>query len=628
MCGIAGKLNLDGRPVERALLRRMAGRLVHRGPDDDGFHVAGAIGLASRRLSIIDVDTGRQPVSNEDGTVHVVLNGEIYNFVELRGRLEAAGHRFRTRTDTEVLVHLWEDHGVGLLDHVRGMFALALWDARRRELLLARDRLGEKPLFYALVPGRTLVFGSELKAVLADPEVETTLDPVALDQYLSLLYVPAPRTIHREVRKLPAAHYLRAAGGAIEVREYWDVPLPPANAPAPVDAEALRERLDEAVRLQLRSDVPLGAFLSGGVDSSTVVASMAAHLGPGVVTCSVGFAQARYSEVGFARQVAAAVRSDHQERAVEAPGPALIERLGWHLDEPFGDSSAVPTFAVSATARERVKVALSGDGGDELFGGYRRHAVERWEQRLRRCGGPLARVLGGLARALPAGVRGRNALGRLAEAPERACAAKFAHDSRADGARATLYGGELRALVADADPLEPFRRFYARAAATDPLNRILYVDLKTYLADDILVKVDRMSMAHGLEVRAPLLDHRLVELVAGWPGPAKVSAAATKPLLRALLEGVVPRQAWDRPKHGFEAPIGEWLRAEPLRGYAEDLLLAPSGLCARLLDRRALRALWQAHLSGQADHRHELWMLLMLETWHRRHARRAQESAR
>jgi asparagine synthase (glutamine-hydrolysing) len=628
VCGIAGKLNLDGRPVERALLRRMAGRLVHRGPDDEGIHAAGAVGLASRRLSIIDVDTGRQPVSNEDETVHVVLNGEIYNFVELRRRLESAGHRFRTRTDTEVLVHLWEDHGVGLLDHLRGMFALALWDARRRELLLARDRLGEKPLFYALVPGRTLVFGSELKAVLADPEVQTTLDPAALDQYLSLLYVPAPRTIHREVRKLPAAHYLRAAGGAVEVREYWDVPLPPAGTPARVDPEALRDRLGEAVRLQLRSDVPLGAFLSGGVDSSTVVASMAAHLGPGVVTCSVGFAQARYSEVGFARQVAHAVRSDHRERSVAAPDPALIERLGWHLDEPFGDSSAVPTFAVSATARERVKVALSGDGGDELFGGYRRHAVERWEQRLRRGGRPLAMALGGLARALPAGVRGRNALGRLADPPERACVAKFAHESRADGARAALYGGELRALVAGTDPLEPFRRAYARAAGTDPLNRILYVDLKTYLADDILVKVDRMSMAHGLEVRAPLLDHRLVELVAGWPGGAKVSAAATKPLLRALLAGAVPREAWDRPKHGFEAPVGEWLRAEPLRGFAEDLLFSPDGLSARLLDRRALRGRWQAHLDGRADHRHDLWMLLMLETWHRRHGRRAQESVR
>jgi asparagine synthase (glutamine-hydrolysing) len=508
------------------------------------------------------------------------------------------------------------------------MFALALWDARRRELLLARDRLGEKPLFYALVPGRTLVFGSELKAVLADPEVETTLDPVALDQYLSLLYVPAPRTIHREIRKLPAAHYLRVVGEAVEVREYWDVPLPPAGTPGTLDAEALREQLGEAVRLQLRSDVPLGAFLSGGVDSSTVVASMAAHLGPGIVTCSVGFAQAPYSEVGFARQVARAVQSDHRERSVEPPTPELIERLSWHLDEPFGDSSAVPTFAVSATARERVKVALSGDGGDELFGGYRRHAVERWEHRLRRGGRPLAAALAGLARALPAGVRGRNTLGRLAEAPERACAAKFAHESRAEGPRATLYGGELRALVRDTDPLEPFRRAYARAAAADPLNRILYVDLKTYLADDILVKVDRMSMAHGLEVRAPFLDHRLVELVARLPGEVKVSATATKPLLRGLLAGAVPRAAWDRPKHGFEAPIGEWLRVAPLRGFVEERLFSPSGLCMRLLDRRALRRLWEAHLGGRADHRHDLWMLLMLEIWHRRHAGRAQESVR
>jgi asparagine synthase (glutamine-hydrolysing) len=628
VCGIAGKLNLDGRPVHQELLRRMAARLVHRGPDDEGLHAAGPVGLASRRLSIIDLDTGRQPIRNEDDSVHVVLNGEIYNFLELRQRLQAAGHRFRTATDTEVLVHLWEEHGVGLLDHLRGMFALALWDARRRELLLARDRLGEKPLFYALVPGRTLVFGSELKAVLADPEVEATLDVAALHQYLSLLYVPAPRSIYREIRKLPAAHYLHVAHGAVRIAEYWDVPLPPAGEPARAATEALRERLGEAVRLQLRSDVPLGAFLSGGVDSSTVVASMAAHLGPGIVTCSVGFAQARYSEVGFARQVAHAVRSDHRERRVEAPGPALVERLGWHLDEPFGDSSAVPTFAVSAAARERVKVALSGDGGDELFGGYRRHALERWEQGLRRFGQPLAAALGGLGRALPAGVRGRNTLGRLAQPPERACAAKFVFGDGAAGWRLRLYAPDFAAEVAGADPLEPFRRAYARAAGADPLNRILYVDLKTYLADDILVKVDRMSMAHGLEVRAPFLDHRLVELVAALPGATKVSAAASKPLLRALLDGAVPRAAWDRPKHGFEAPVSEWLRAQPLRGFVEDLLFSSSALSARLLDRRALRALWQAHAAGTADHRHELWMLLMLETWHRRHARRALESAR
>jgi asparagine synthase (glutamine-hydrolysing) len=363
------------------------------------------------------------------------------------------------------------------------------------------------------------------------------------------------------------------------------------------------------------------------VDSSTVVSAMAGHLGPGIVTCSVGFAQASYSEVGFARQVARAVQSDHQERAVAPPTPELIERLAWHLDEPFGDSSAVPTFAVSATARERVKVALSGDGGDELFGGYRRHAVERWEQQLRRCGRPLTLTLGRVARALPAGMFGRNTLSRLADGPERACVAKFAHESRVDGARA-IYGGDLAAQVADADPLEPFRRAYARAAGTDPLNRILYVDLKTYLADDILVKVDRMSMAHGLEVRAPFLDYKLVELVAGLPGSAKVSTGATKPLLRALLEGVLPRSAWDRPKHGFEAPVAEWLRTAPLREFAEDLLFSLEGLCMRLLDRRALRGLWAAHAGGQADYRHELWTLVMLETWHRRHARRGLESAR
>jgi asparagine synthase (glutamine-hydrolysing) len=621
VCGIAGKLELDGRPVSRALLTRMAGVLTHRGPDDEGYLFDGPVGLASRRLAIIDLDTGRMPVGNEDGSVHVVLNGEIYNHAELRTRLQARGHVFRTRTDTETIVHLWEDHGADLVEHLRGMFAFALWDARRRELLLARDRLGEKPLFYAYVPGRTLVFASELKALLLDPDVTTALDVEALDQYLSLLYVPAPGAIFRGARKLPAGHLLRCTPERVEIREYWDVPLPPAGHEPPADTAGIRARLDEAVRLQLRSDVPLGAFLSGGIDSSAVVASMAAQLDRPVVTCSVGFEQARYNEQQFARQVARAVGSDHREAGVPAPAPELLERIAWHFDEPFADSSAVPTFAVSAEARSRVTVALSGDGGDELFGGYRRHALEHWEHGVRRrAGRALARVAGTLATTLPRGLRGRNTLARLRAPDDRACAVKFQHDSGVDALKARIYGPGLRRALANADPLAPFRRAYRRAACADPVNRILYVDLKTYLADDILVKVDRMSMAHGLEVRAPFLDHRLVEHVAVLPGRVKVPGGATKPLLRALLAERVPRAAWDRPKHGFEAPIGEWLRRE-LRPLMEDVVLAREGVVASIFDREGVRGLWREHAEARADHRHALWMLLMLELWWRQHVR-------
>jgi asparagine synthase (glutamine-hydrolysing) len=615
MCGIAGKFSLDARPISQGLIARMARCLSHRGPDDEGYYVSGPIGLASRRLSIIDLDTGRQPIGNEDGTVWVVLNGEIYNFVELRAELERRGHAFRTRTDTEVLVHLYEDEGAGLLEHLRGMFAFAIWDAPRRQLLLARDRLGEKPLFYAHDPGRALLFGSELKSLLVDAEIRPSIDVAAVDQYLSLLYIPAPASIFKEIKKLPAGHYLTCTERGVQIHEYWDVPLPPEGEEDRVDAEALRARLHEAVRIQLRSDVPLGAFLSGGIDSTTVVASMAETLGPEVVTCSVGFAEEGFSELPYANTVAACLGSRHRSRIVAPPSPELIERLCWHFDEPFGDSSAVPTWEVSGLARERVKVALSGDGGDELFGGYSRHAIEMWEHTLRRYGRVASWTMARVAAALPARLRGRNALARLRAAPDEACAVKFQFGGGAPRLKARIYNGGFLEAIAATDPLASFKRAYVRADKVDPLNRILYVDLKTYLADDILVKVDRMSMAHGLEVRAPFLDHRLVELVARLPGRAKVPGPATKPLLRAVLDGRVPRSAWDRPKHGFTAPIGGWLRNE-LRDCVEDRLFSRSSLGRDLFDAKGLRRLWEDHLTGRGDHSHEIWMLLMLETWH------------
>ncbi len=577
MCGIAGKFTLDDRPIDAGLITRMAERLSHRGPDDAGYHVSGPIGLASRRLSIIDLATGRQPISNEDGTVWVVLNGEIYNFVELRATLERRGHCFRTRTDTEVIVHLYEDEGPGLLEHLRGMFAFALWDVRRRQLLLARDRLGEKPLFYAHRPGRALLFASELKSLLVDPEIQPSINVAAVDQYLSLLYIPAPATIFSEIKKLPAGHYLTCTEQGIEVHEYWDVPLPPEGEEDRLDEESLRAQLREAVRIQLRSDVPLGAFLSGGIDSTTVVAAM-------------------------------------------SPARELIERLSWHFDEPFGDSSAVPTWEVSGLARERVKVALSGDGGDELFGGYARHATEKWEHALRRCGRAAAWTMARVAAGLPAGLTGRNALTRLAGPPDQACAVKFQFGRGAPQLKARIYAAGFRDAIATIDPLAPFKQAYARAGKVDPLNRILYVDLKTYLADDILVKVDRMSMAHGLEVRAPFLDHRLVEMVARLPGRTKVTRLATKPLLRAALDGRVPRTAWDRPKHGFTAPIGLWLR-NGLRDCVEERLFSRSSLGRDLFDPKGLRQLWEDHRTGRGEHAHEIWMLLMLETWYGLHAR-------
>lgn len=628
MCGIAGKFNLDDRPVDSGLIARMAGLLAHRGPDEEGMYVSGPIGLANRRLSIIDLDSGKQPISNEDGTVWVVLNGEIYNFVELRALLEGKGHRFTTRTDTEVIVHLYEEYGAGLLHYLRGMFAFAVWDRPRRQLLLARDRLGEKPLFYAFIEGKSLLFASELKSLLVDPDLQISLNLAAVDQYLSLLYIPAPATIFKEVHKLPAGHYLLCTRQSVRVREYWDVPLPPEGTEDRVDEAGLRDTLREAVRLQLRSDVPVGAFLSGGIDSTTVVKTMVECVGPGVVTCSVGFDEPGYSELSYALTVAKQVGTLHEERLVPPPAPELLERLCWYFDEPFADSSAVPTWAVSSLARQHVKVALSGDGGDELFGGYRRHAMELWEHNLRRCGRTVSRVMARVAGAVPNGIKGRNALARLGSPADRACAVKFQFSGQADQWKARMYAEDFHRAVENVDVLEGFRCAYRRAEKADPINRILYVDLKTYLTDDILVKVDRMSMAHGLEVRAPFLDYRLVETVARLPGRVKVPGPATKPLLRALLNGRVSPDAWDRPKHGFTAPIGRWLRGE-LRPYVEDVLFAPSSLGRDLFHGRELRRLWEAHLAGHENHEDELWMLLMLEVWNRlfMSARRSRKEA-
>jgi asparagine synthase (glutamine-hydrolysing) len=622
MCGIAGRFNLDGRPVDPALITRMATAVTHRGPDEGGVHFAGAIGLANRRLSIIDVGGGKQPIANEDGTVWVVLNGEIYNFVELRAELEKRGHHFRTRTDTEVIVHLYEDFGPGLLEHLRGMFAFAVWDERRRRLLLARDRLGEKPLYYSHRPGKFLLFGSELKSLLADPDLHVSLNAAALDQYLSVSYVPAPDSIFNEVSKLPAGHYLTCDEQAMEVREYWDVPLPPDGEEDRLDAEALHERLREAVRIQLRSDVPLGAFLSGGIDSTTIVATMAEFVGAGIVSCSVGFAEKEHNELSHARMVADLVQSRHQEEVVEPPSAEMIERLCWHFDEPFGDSSAVPTWAVSRLARRRVKVALSGDGADELFGGYRRHAVESWEHNLRGYGRLASRAMSRLAAALPEGMTGQHAFARLGAPPDEACALKFQFASRAQRLKERIYTRELREEVKKSDPGAPFKRAYQRARRSDPVNRILYVDLKTSLADDMLVKVDRMSMAHGLEVRAPFLDHRLVEMVARLSGRVKLTGSATKPLLRTVLDGRVPRAAWHRPKHGFTAPVAQWLRGS-LRACAEDVLFPSSGAGSGRFERKGLRRIWDDHQAGRQNHDHELWMVLIFEMWHRMHARRA-----
>ncbi len=614
MCGIAGMYNLDGAPLDRSLLRSMTRVLSHRGPDAEGFYENGPVGLGHRRLSIIDVGGGAQPLANEDGTVWVILNGEIYNFRALRSELESRGHQFSTLSDTEVIVHLYEERGDDCVAVLAGMFAFALWDERRQRLLLARDRLGKKPLYYAHRPGRALTFGSELKAVVTDPEVPRELDLEALDRYLSLLYVPAPGTIFRDVRKLPAGHLLVASHQDVTVREYWDLQV--AEGPRRRLAEQREEflaRLAEAVQARLVSDVPLGAFLSGGLDSSSVVALMARASDRPVITASVGFREAEYDERPAARLVARHFGCDARESEVTPDIHGLLPKLVWHFDEPFADSSAIPTYYVSGMARQHVTVALSGDGGDELLAGYRRHFWDRWEARARRLARPLAAART-IARLWPSNARGKNALIHLALGADEACARKHAAELFRDSDKRALYSDDLAALSTRFDPLAFHRAYFNRCPARDPLNRSLYVDLKTYLADDILVKVDRMSMAHGLEVRAPFLDHRVVEFVAGLPSDVKLRRGTTKVILREAMRPILPPEILAKPKRGFEAPVSRWLRSE-LRDFTEDILLSGRALQRGLFHPRAVKQLWADHLAGLTNAGHRLWILLMLELW-------------
>jgi asparagine synthase (glutamine-hydrolysing) len=620
MCGIAGKYNFAAaHPVDRAQLIGMTAAIAHRGPDADGFYVGPGIGLGHRRLSIIDLSTGGQPLGNEDETIRVVFNGEIYNFAELRTELTARGHRFRTHSDTEVIVHAYEEWGERSVDRFRGMFAYALWDEPKRRLMLVRDRIGVKPLFYSIKP-TGVTFGSEIKAILEDPEVSRDWSPEALDAYLALQYVPTPQTIYRAVWKLPPGHYLVAENGRVSIRRYWDLTFT-GDGDAAKEDEYL-ERLDalvtESVRLRLVSDVPLGAFLSGGIDSSAVVAAMV-ETSPGpVVTTSVGFDEHGFNELEYARRVATHFGTTQREHIVRPEIVDLLPKLVWHFDEPFADHSAVPTYYVSRAAREHVTVALSGDGGDELWAGYARHRVEQREWSARRLLGPVGGKLAGCAAwRLPLRVKGARSLRHLALSPAEACARKHAYGLFENGIRAALYSADFAASVRDADPFVGFRIAYDSCPSPDPLDRALYVDVRTYLVDDIMTKVDRMSMAVSLESREPLLDHKLLEFAARVPTTLKLKNGRTKYLLRRLLERRVPQAIVDRPKHGFEAPTGEWLRG-PLAPMVSDLLLDGRMRSRGVFEQVEIARLWREHSSGTHDHRHRLWSLVMLELWFRR----------
>jgi asparagine synthase (glutamine-hydrolysing) len=632
MCGIAGKFVYDSSAsIDQGLLRAMTDAVTHRGPDAAGYYDGPGIGLGHRRLRIIDLITGDQPLANEDGSIRVVFNGEIYNFEELRRTLEARGHVFRTRTDTEVIVHGYEEWGEQVIERFRGMFAFALWDERRRRLLLARDRAGVKPLHYAELPDG-IVFGSEIKSILHDSDVPREWSPEAIDAYLTLLYIPAPATVFRAIKKLPAAHYLVAENGTVKVRRYWDLEFGnSADAPllnGTAEARHLEEidrELREAVRLRLISDVALGAFLSGGIDSSAVVAYMVETSDAPVVTTSVGFDQAKFNELEHAKSVAEALGCAFHPQIANPQVESLLPKLAWHFDEPFADSSAVPTYYVSRAARSIVTVALSGDGGDELWAGYARHLVTHWRGRARAALGPLTPMTATLARAIPLRVKGARMMRQLALTPDEWYPLQHGYGLFETAAKHALYSGDFAAATHDADPFEPFRHAWRTCSSSDPLDRAMYVDFKTYLPDDVMTKVDRMSMAVSLEAREPLLDHKLLERAAAVPPSLKLRNGQSKYLLRRLLERRLPRSILERKKHGFDAPIRQWLRG-PLREMTTELLTDGRLESRGLFHQAEIHRLWNEHSTGRVNHDHRLWQLVMLELWFRQFADCAPEA--
>jgi asparagine synthase (glutamine-hydrolysing) len=624
MCGIAGfverqgEASLPSTDSRAELLDRMCRVIRHRGPDDQGTMVRGGAALGMRRLSIIDLAGGHQPISGCDPSVTVVFNGEIYNYRELQRALEARGHRFHTHSDTEAIVHAYEEHGAGCVEHLRGMFGFAIWDERDRTLFLARDRVGKKPLYYTVTPRGTLVFGSELKSLLEHTEVSRELDVEALDAYLTFGYVPDPLSIFRGIHKLPPGHHLTYRDGSVQVQQYWDFPFEAETTSRNEDdyLEELNALLDDAVRARLVADVPLGAFLSGGVDSSAVVGLMSRHTNRPVKTFSIGFHEDSYSELKYARLAAKHFGTEHHEFIVTPDICHIVDELAWHFDEPFADSSAIPTYMVSKLAREHVKVVLSGDGGDELFAGYTRYAVDRSRSGFARLPRVLRRgVMSPLSRSLPHGAWGRNFIYNVALDPFDRYVDSISVFSALN--KPSLYTAEFRRQLNGRESMSAhFRNLAASVSTGEALDGMLYLDSKTYLPGDILTKVDRMSMAVSLEARVPLLDHHLIEFVARLPARMKMKGLKTKHIFKRAVRDFVPAEILDRPKQGFGVPIQQWIN-DQLRERIRETLSERRTRERGLIDERYVRRLLDEHERQRRDHSGQLWALFMLEQWQR-----------
>jgi asparagine synthase (glutamine-hydrolysing) len=619
MCGIYGILRLDGAPVSRDALAPMAGVTVHRGPDDEGMHVDGPCAIGMRRLSIIDLAGGHQPLSNADATLWLVANGEIYNFRELRRDLEARGHRFKTGSDCEAILHLYAEHGAEFVRHLNGMFAFALWDARRRRLLLGRDRLGVKPL-YVHRDGKRLVFASEAKAILALPDFRAEIDPDALGSYVSLGYVPAPQSLFRGIEKLPPATLAVTDAGRITAHRYWRIPDTVDRTTTEDEwVERVRARLDDAVRMQMVSDVPIGCFLSGGIDSSTVVGLMSKHSDQPVRTYAIGFsggsAETYYNELPYARQIAKRFGTEHREIVVKPDVVGLLPRLVWHMDEPIADTAFLTTYLVSEFARREVKVILSGVGGDELFGGYRRYLGNHYRAHFHRLPVWLRRVIVTAGEKLPSDRHSR-VLNLLRLTKGFLASAELPFEERYRSYVEVFPEEEsLHLLRLDVSARrDAIGEAFRHATSDDALNRMLAVDAETQLPDDLLLLTDKMSMAVSLECRVPLLDHELVELAARMPGSVKMRGGELKRVMKAAVADLLPSDILERKKRGFGAPVGAWLKNE-LAPVTRELLSARTVAARGLFDPSQVSALIAAHGTNRIDGTDRLLALLNLEVW-------------
>lgn len=622
MCGIVGKYNFGNKePVGEDLIRKMCSQIVHRGPDDEGIYVKDSIGLGMRRLSIIDLGSGHQPIFNEDRSVVIVYNGEAYNFLELKEKLQKKGHQFYTQTDTEVLVHAYEEYGTDFIKEIRGMFALALWDENRKILILARDRMGKKPLYY-LEKNGILWFCSEIKSILVDSQVERKVDIQSLDYYLSLNYIPAPLTIFEGIKKLPPASLLICENGKIKIEKYWIIDNSFQNTMDENEyAEHLYQLLGESVKMRLISDVPLGAFLSGGVDSSIIVGLMAEHSDIPVKTFSIGFTEDEFSELEYARLIAKRFSTDHHEYVVTSDVKELIPKLVWYYNEPVGDSSAIPTYYVSKMTRQSVTVALSGDGGDELFAGYGKYPIIQNIISKNSLNGLLRSIVTKfiLSRDLnflsvhSIFKRLQNSIGYRFSTPQER---DLRWITRFDGSfKSHLYTGEIKSVIHDHQSRSFYDLRIAESPNKDVLSQISFMDLTSYLPDDLLIKVDIASMANSLEVRCPFLDHKFVEFAVRIPNSLKIQNGQSKYILKKAFAKLLPKEITERRKMGFSIPIDKWFRGE-LKELAYEILLGSSRDMSPYFEVRFVKRLLDTHTSRKADYGTLIWLLTNFVLWH------------